>query len=213
MASSTTPTRPTSGGWTPSGACTRGLTARPSATTRPASGGAATTNTTAGETVTEPLRPALANRPEEQNVDVVRRLQRADHRGVSRQPGARRRRIRRCAAVAAAPRGCEVRQVSHQPPRLPERRRAIRGVCLNGGAPRNPDWYYNLKAHPNVTIEVRTDTIPVQASEASGDERDRLFRMSVERAPQLGEYEKQAGRTIPVVVLTPTGVQAIPGDH
>src|ERR1039458_452313 len=67
-------------------------------------------------------------------------------------------------------------------------------VCAsNGGAPRNPDWYYNLKAHPNVTIEVRTDTIPVQASEASGDERDRLFRMSVERAPQLGEYEKQAG--------------------
>jgi deazaflavin-dependent oxidoreductase (nitroreductase family) len=78
-------------------------------------------------------------------------------------------------------------------------------VCAsNGGAPRNPDWYYNLKAHPNVTIEVGTDTIPVQASEASGEERDRLFRTSVERAPQLGEYEKQAGRTIPVIVLTPT---------
>jgi deazaflavin-dependent oxidoreductase (nitroreductase family) len=49
-------------------------------------------------------------------------------------------------------------------------------VCAsNGGAPRNPDWYYNLKAHPNVTIEVGTDTIPVHASEASGEERDRLF--------------------------------------
>jgi deazaflavin-dependent oxidoreductase (nitroreductase family) len=78
-------------------------------------------------------------------------------------------------------------------------------VCAsNGGAPRNPDWYYNLKAHPNVTIEVETDTIPVQASEASGEERDRLFRTAVEHAPQLGEYEKQAGRTIPVIVLTPT---------
>jgi deazaflavin-dependent oxidoreductase (nitroreductase family) len=78
-------------------------------------------------------------------------------------------------------------------------------VCAsNGGAPRNPDWYYNLKARPNVTIEVGTDTIPVRASEAWGEERDRLFHTSVERAPQLGEYEKQAGRTIPVIVLTPT---------
>jgi deazaflavin-dependent oxidoreductase (nitroreductase family) len=78
-------------------------------------------------------------------------------------------------------------------------------VCAsNGGAPRNPDWYYNLKAHPNVTIEVGTDTIPVHASEASGEERDLLFRASVNRAPQLGEYAKQAGRTIPVIVLTPT---------
>ena len=74
----------------------------------------------------------------------------------------------------------------------------------NGGAPRNPDWYYNLKAHPNVTIEVETDTIPAQASEASGEEHDRVFRTSVDRAPQLGEYAKQAGRTIPVIVLTPT---------
>ena len=78
-------------------------------------------------------------------------------------------------------------------------------VCAsNGGAPRNPDWYYNLKARPDVTIEVGIDTIAVQASEASGEERDRLFHTSVERAPQLGEYEKQAGRTIPVIVLTPT---------
>jgi deazaflavin-dependent oxidoreductase (nitroreductase family) len=78
-------------------------------------------------------------------------------------------------------------------------------VCAsNGRAPRNLDWYYNLKAYPNVTIEVGTDTIPVQATEASGEERDRLFRTSVERAPRLGEYEKQAGRTIPVIVLTHT---------
>src|SRR5215472_8597499 len=45
-----------------------------------------------------------------------------------------------------------------------------------GGAPTNPDWYHNLRAQPNVTIEVGTDTIDVAASEASGEERDRLFR-------------------------------------
>jgi deazaflavin-dependent oxidoreductase (nitroreductase family) len=72
------------------------------------------------------------------------------------------------------------------------------------GAPTNPDWYHNLKAHPNVTIEVGTDTIEVVASEATGDERDRLYRTQAERVPQFAEYEKQTDRVIPVVVLTPT---------
>jgi deazaflavin-dependent oxidoreductase (nitroreductase family) len=72
------------------------------------------------------------------------------------------------------------------------------------GAPTNPDWYYNLKANPNVTIEVGTDKIDVLASEATGAERDRLFKAQAERVPQFAEYEKQTGgRIIPVIVLTP----------
>ena len=57
------------------------------------------------------------------------------------------------------------------------------------GAPTNPDWYHNLKAHPNVTIEVGTDTIDVVAAEAAGDERDRLFRAQAERSPNFAEYQ------------------------
>jgi deazaflavin-dependent oxidoreductase (nitroreductase family) len=72
-----------------------------------------------------------------------------------------------------------------------------------GGAPTNPDWYYNVKAQPNVTIEIGADTIDVIASEASGEERARLFRTQAERVPQFAEYEQKAGRTIPVIVLTP----------
>jgi deazaflavin-dependent oxidoreductase (nitroreductase family) len=72
-----------------------------------------------------------------------------------------------------------------------------------GGAPSNPDWYYNLKAHPNVTIEVGTDTLDAVASEATGQERERLFRTQAERVPQFGEYEKQTDRVIPVIILTP----------
>jgi deazaflavin-dependent oxidoreductase (nitroreductase family) len=72
------------------------------------------------------------------------------------------------------------------------------------GAPTNPDWYHNLKAHPHVTVEVGTDTIDVTASEATGAERDRLFDTQAERIPQFAEYEKKAGRVIPVIVLTPT---------
>jgi deazaflavin-dependent oxidoreductase (nitroreductase family) len=74
----------------------------------------------------------------------------------------------------------------------------------NAGAPTNPDWYHNLKGHPNVTIEVGTDTIEVVASEAAGEERDRLFRRQAERVPQFAEYEKQTDRIIPVILLTPT---------
>ncbi len=73
------------------------------------------------------------------------------------------------------------------------------------GAPSNPDWYHNLKTHPNVTIEVGTEKIDVLANEAAGDERERLFRTQVERVPQFGEYEKKTdGRVIPVMILTPT---------
>ncbi len=72
------------------------------------------------------------------------------------------------------------------------------------GAPTNPDWYHNLETQPNVTIEVGTDTIEVVASEATGEERERLFRTQAERVPQFAEYEKQTERVIPVIVLTPT---------
>jgi deazaflavin-dependent oxidoreductase (nitroreductase family) len=73
-----------------------------------------------------------------------------------------------------------------------------------GGAPADPDWYRNLMAHPDVAIEVGNDSVDVVAAEATGEERERLFRTQVERTPQFGEYEAKAGRVIPVVVLTPT---------
>jgi deazaflavin-dependent oxidoreductase (nitroreductase family) len=72
------------------------------------------------------------------------------------------------------------------------------------GAPTNPAWYHNLKAHPNTTIEVGPDTLEVLASEASGEERERLFRTQAERIPQFADYEQKTDRVIPVIALTPT---------
>jgi deazaflavin-dependent oxidoreductase (nitroreductase family) len=73
-----------------------------------------------------------------------------------------------------------------------------------GGAPKNPGWYYNLLAYPDTTIEVGTETVPVHAEAAKGEERERLFRTQAERIPAFGEYEqKTGGRTIPVIVLSP----------
>jgi deazaflavin-dependent oxidoreductase (nitroreductase family) len=73
------------------------------------------------------------------------------------------------------------------------------------GAPTNPDWYHNLKAQPKLAIEVGPDKLDVVASEATGEERERLYRTQAERQPQFAEYEvKAGGRVIPVIVLTPT---------
>jgi deazaflavin-dependent oxidoreductase (nitroreductase family) len=72
------------------------------------------------------------------------------------------------------------------------------------GAPTNPDWYHNLKAQPDVTIEIGTDTIAAVASEATGEERERLYSAQAERSPQFADYQKQTERVIPVIVLTPT---------
>jgi deazaflavin-dependent oxidoreductase (nitroreductase family) len=71
------------------------------------------------------------------------------------------------------------------------------------GAPSNPDWYHNLKARPDVSIEVGSEQIEVSAEEAAGEERDRLFETQKRRAPQFAEYEQKTDRTIPVVILTP----------
>ena len=73
------------------------------------------------------------------------------------------------------------------------------------GAPTNPDWYHNLRAHPNVTIELATDRIKVRAEEVTGAERDRLFSAQAERSPQFAEYQRKTDRVIPVMALTPTG--------
>jgi len=72
------------------------------------------------------------------------------------------------------------------------------------GAPTNPDWYHNLKAQPDVTIEVGSDKMDAIAEEETGEERERLYNAMAEQAPQFAEYEKKTDRVIPVIVLTPS---------
>jgi len=72
-----------------------------------------------------------------------------------------------------------------------------------GGQAKNPDWYHNVVANPDVTVELGTDRFPARARVATGEERDRIWRAVNERLPQFGEYETKSGRTIPVVVLDP----------
>ena len=74
-----------------------------------------------------------------------------------------------------------------------------------GGAPEHPNWYHNVLAHPDTRIEIGGETIEVVASEAHGEERDRIYNAQAARVPQFGDYEKNTTRKIPVVLLTPKG--------
>jgi deazaflavin-dependent oxidoreductase (nitroreductase family) len=74
-----------------------------------------------------------------------------------------------------------------------------------GGTPTNPDWFHNLVAHPEATIEVGTDTIRVTARVAEPAERDPIYERQKQIVPSFADYERRAAgiRTIPVVVLDP----------
>ena len=76
-----------------------------------------------------------------------------------------------------------------------------------GGSPKNPAWFHNLKAHPDVTIEYPNadggiSTADVTAVELTGAERDEAWAKFIARSPAFADYEsKTQGRTIPVVLL------------
>ena len=70
-----------------------------------------------------------------------------------------------------------------------------------GGAPTNPDWYHNLVANPEVTVEVGTESYQAHATVLQGDERDRLYAEQSSRYPGFAEYQRNTSRVIPVVAL------------
>ncbi|HEV2118929.1 MAG TPA: nitroreductase family deazaflavin-dependent oxidoreductase [Candidatus Bathyarchaeia archaeon] len=72
-----------------------------------------------------------------------------------------------------------------------------------GGAPTNPDWYHNLKAHPEVKIEVGNETIEVRAEELIGSEREKIYARQAKLYPQFAQYQKQTKRIIPIIAFTP----------
>jgi len=72
-----------------------------------------------------------------------------------------------------------------------------------GGAPTNPDWYHNLRANPDVDIEVGTDELKARARVADGDERARLWAAQKQDVSAFASYEEKTERQIPVVVLEP----------
>jgi deazaflavin-dependent oxidoreductase (nitroreductase family) len=75
-------------------------------------------------------------------------------------------------------------------------------IASKGGAPTNPDWYYNILANPLVTVEIGTEQFQAQAVVVKEPERTRLFNQMVEMMPGFADYQQKTKRVIPVITLT-----------
>jgi deazaflavin-dependent oxidoreductase (nitroreductase family) len=77
-------------------------------------------------------------------------------------------------------------------------------VASQGGAPKHPLWYYNLKAEPNVEIRDKTEVYKMRVREVvDPDERERLWAIAVEAYPPYQDYQDKTDRVIPVFVAEP----------
>jgi len=74
-------------------------------------------------------------------------------------------------------------------------------MASNGGNDEHPDWFKNLLAHPDVTVQVKGDRFRARARAANPDERARLWPEMAEVWPDYDKYQKRTVREIPVVLL------------
>lgn len=75
-------------------------------------------------------------------------------------------------------------------------------IASKAGAPSNPDWYYNVMANPEVTVELGSDKFEAIATVADEPERTELYNKAAASFPGFAEYEQKTDRVIPVVILT-----------
>lgn len=74
-------------------------------------------------------------------------------------------------------------------------------IASNAGAQKHPDWYRNLLAHPEVTVEFKTEIFNATAIVIEGAERERLWNKIVEQAPFFAEHQAKITRQIPIIAL------------
>jgi deazaflavin-dependent oxidoreductase (nitroreductase family) len=74
-------------------------------------------------------------------------------------------------------------------------------IASKGGAPENPGWYYNLLAHPEITVEVGDEKFQARAVNKTDKERERLFDQQAKLYPNFNEYKEKTTRVIPVFIL------------
>jgi deazaflavin-dependent oxidoreductase (nitroreductase family) len=76
-------------------------------------------------------------------------------------------------------------------------------VASNGGSPRHPAWYHNLKANPAVTVELGTQRFTATADEQAGPARAELWSQLVLESPDLAVFATRTERSIPLLLLRP----------
>lgn len=78
-------------------------------------------------------------------------------------------------------------------------------AASKGGADSHPDWFFNVQANPDVSLEVGTEKIKARAVVPGRPERDELYAKLAARYSFFAEYELKTERIIPIVVIEPTG--------
>jgi len=78
-------------------------------------------------------------------------------------------------------------------------------VASSGGADRDPQWWRNLKTHPEASVQVKRDSLAVRAEQASAEEKQRLWPLLVQMYKPYQSYQERTAREIPVVVLNSAG--------
>ncbi|HEX5848226.1 MAG TPA: nitroreductase family deazaflavin-dependent oxidoreductase [Rubrobacter sp.] len=76
-------------------------------------------------------------------------------------------------------------------------------IASKGGTPSHPAWYLNLKANPDVSVEVADREVRVRAEEVDGVVKERLWKRMAEMYPTYDDYQNKTKRNIPLLVLHP----------
>jgi deazaflavin-dependent oxidoreductase (nitroreductase family) len=75
-------------------------------------------------------------------------------------------------------------------------------IAANGGSPRHPGWYHNLRARQKTTVELGEETFPVHVTEVDGPAHAELWRELVEEFPHIAGFQARTARRIPLLILT-----------
>ncbi|HEX4251950.1 MAG TPA: nitroreductase family deazaflavin-dependent oxidoreductase [Pseudonocardia sp.] len=78
-------------------------------------------------------------------------------------------------------------------------------VASQGGLPKHPQWYHNLRAHSDTYVQIRAERRAVRARTADAGERARLWPLLVDTYADFANYQSWTEREIPVVILEPAG--------
>jgi deazaflavin-dependent oxidoreductase (nitroreductase family) len=113
--------------------------------------------------------------------------------------------------VVITTRGAKTGKIRKVPVMRVEHDGVYAAVASMGGAPRNPVWYNNLAAHPDVQLQDGPKRFDLVAREVSGDERAVWWERAVAAFPDYAEYARKTPRTIPVFVLEPATSQSTAG--
>ena len=76
-------------------------------------------------------------------------------------------------------------------------------IASNGGADRNPAWFYNLKSNPQVTLQIGNKQLAAKAEPVDSEQRTQLWTELVKMAPAYEQYTKRTKREIPLIIVQP----------